>query len=197
VDLGANIGLASRLMALKYPQARIVAVEPEQGNVAVLRRNLAHLGERAVVVEACIGAIERRVTLTTENGEFGFHMAEIDLDTSNKDLADVAVRTMSWLLEEFGFESVDLLKCDIEGAEAELFQASSAWINKVKVAIVECHGDFTVKALCDAIAESGGAVEVLAREPNPAFACEVVTLGRLSGEPKERSDDRPRTRQAS
>jgi hypothetical protein len=39
VDAGANIGLTSVYFALRYPAARIVAVEPEASNFALLTTN--------------------------------------------------------------------------------------------------------------------------------------------------------------
>lgn len=39
VDAGANIGLAAVLLASRYPQARIVAIEPESANFELLLKN--------------------------------------------------------------------------------------------------------------------------------------------------------------
>ena len=63
VDLGANTGLAARWLLERFPQARIVCVEPESGNLAVLMHNLAPYGDRARVIGACVGGHERRVAL--------------------------------------------------------------------------------------------------------------------------------------
>ncbi len=40
IDLGANIGLASRYFDLIYPNSRIIAVEPAAGNCQIARLNL-------------------------------------------------------------------------------------------------------------------------------------------------------------
>src|SRR6266576_607241 len=58
VDLGANVGYASRWLLRKFPQARLVAVEPSPDNAAILHRNLAGA---ASIIEACIGGSERTV----------------------------------------------------------------------------------------------------------------------------------------
>ena len=39
IDAGANIGLSSVFFAHKYPRARVVAIEPEAENFALLQRN--------------------------------------------------------------------------------------------------------------------------------------------------------------
>ena len=41
VDAGANIGLSTVFFANKFPQAKIVAIEPEPSNFAMLRDNVA------------------------------------------------------------------------------------------------------------------------------------------------------------
>jgi hypothetical protein len=41
IDAGANIGLASIYFANKYPEAKIIAVEPEESNFRLLRKNAA------------------------------------------------------------------------------------------------------------------------------------------------------------
>ena len=40
VDAGANIGLASLYFASKYPDAKIIAIEPEASNYELLQRNV-------------------------------------------------------------------------------------------------------------------------------------------------------------
>lgn len=41
VDTGANIGLAAIFFANWYPEARIIAVEPDSSNYETLRKNIA------------------------------------------------------------------------------------------------------------------------------------------------------------
>jgi tRNA G46 methylase TrmB len=41
VDAGANIGLASIYFANKYPDAKIIAIEPEQSNFELFKENVA------------------------------------------------------------------------------------------------------------------------------------------------------------
>ena len=41
LDAGANVGFASVYFAIKYPRAKIIAIEPESANFAQLKRNVA------------------------------------------------------------------------------------------------------------------------------------------------------------
>lgn len=168
VDLGANTGLAARWIHASAPGARLVCVEPEPGNVAMLRRNLAE-EPTAVVVPACVGGRERLVSLATTNGEFGFAMHD-------DGEGDVAVVTMERVLAEAGVDSVDILKCDIEGAELELFEDCSSWINGVRIAVVECHDGLTAGGLQAILRRNGGDFTIVDRRITADFDCEVVTL---------------------
>jgi FkbM family methyltransferase len=171
VDLGANIGLASRWLLQRFPQARIVSVEPERENVAVLRHNLAPFAERASVIDACVGARARRVSLIRTSGrEDGHSMRDVAHG------ADTDVVTMPDVLSVLGSDRVDLLKCDIEGAESELFESSAAWISGVGVLAVECHGDFTAQRLLEALSSNGVGARTIMLERTPQFGCEQIVL---------------------
>ena len=176
VDLGANTGLASRWFLHQYPQARVIAVEPEPGNVAMLRLNLEPAAGRARVVDACIGGNRRRVRMVTTQGEFAFRMEELtDVGPSS---AVVDVVTMEEILAGADIDGIDLLKCDIEGAERELFANCASWIGRVRCAAVECHAPYSADMLLQDLARNGAALELVQLEPNPAFSCEVAILRR-------------------
>jgi hypothetical protein len=54
VDLGANIGLATVFFGIKYPGARILAVEPEDNNYAITVANVSALGDRVHTRNAAV-----------------------------------------------------------------------------------------------------------------------------------------------
>ncbi len=191
VDLGANIGLTARLLLERFPDARLVSVEPEPGNVAVLRHNLEPYGDRAHVIAAFAGGRERKVAVVSSRGaEFGTTMvddAEGDLD----------VVTMPMVLAKLGADRIDLFKCDIEGAEAELFEDSATWISRVGVLAVECHDSFKASDLRQLLGRNGVSYHEIAFDATPQFGCEQIVL-RLTpptpadGQRPQRDRDRPR-----
>ena len=61
VDAGPNIGTASRYFLDAFPNARVLALEPDCGNFSVLARNLAYYGERAVPIHAALVDTDRRM----------------------------------------------------------------------------------------------------------------------------------------
>lgn len=169
LDLGANTGIVARWLLHRFPHARLLAVEPDSGNAEMLRRNLENVKNRTSIVTAAAGARNRVVGLETESGEHGFRIVERADGESGID-----VLTVPELLETAGFERADLLKCDIEGAEDEVFGSCEGWIKRIGSLVVECHQPYDHDRLLHDIDRAGGDVEVLALERNPAYGSEVV-----------------------
>lgn len=142
IDGGAHIGCASVYYALKYPEAKILAVEAEPGNAAMLRENVKCLPH----VEAIHAAIFDRagfVALENPQGEAW----EFRVKSNGKEVQDSASRiptvTMDDLVARFDGKRVDLIKLDIEGAEIEVFsRGSQKWLGSVKTIVVELHDRF-------------------------------------------------------
>lgn len=132
VDVGAHIGMASILFALKYPSARIIAIEPESSNFAALVRNTA--GYNAIMpIQAALWHQDGDVRL----GPSKAHVKGAFAVTQNG-AQKVRSVTMETLMREAKIDSIDLLKMDIEGAEKEVFD-SATWMSKVQVLAIELH----------------------------------------------------------
>ena len=175
IDLGANIGLAYRWLRHLYPAARFVCVEPDHGNLEILHANVRTADGPCQVVGACVGGHERKVNLTTTDGEWGFRM--VDPDTP--DSGDTDVMTMPRILGDAGIDHISMLKCDIEGAERELFADCRGWIEKVDSMVVECHLDATsTEGLLDMLARNGADFTVAHVDRNPHLGFEIATLRR-------------------
>ena len=147
VDLGANIGLSTVFFALKYPQARILSVEPDPGNFSLLLTNTAALGSRIQTEEAAVWTEDGMVSLHTEDSSgrpLGHWGAQVSCSSGQY---QVAAYRLSTLLQKVGMEAVDILKVDIEGAEVELFEAdSSGWLSRTKLILIETHDRFRAGA---------------------------------------------------
>jgi FkbM family methyltransferase len=123
VDLGAHIGLTTLFYYAQFPQARFVCVEPNPHNVELLRKNLRALGSRAQVVA---GAVSGRTGLLTF--DFSGRSWEGKL-VSQPSGAGVRVRgyTVEEILRGHALPTISILKVDVEGAEASMFEAPAGW----------------------------------------------------------------------
>ena len=141
LDCGGNIGCASVYFANKYPTAQIYSVEPEASNFKLLTINTA-LYDNIHPIKSALWDKETFVR-TTRIGEYktfgplGFMTFETTADDSDA----FKTTTVAKLLAESGFDEIDLLKVDIEGAEKEVFSAPDVdeWLPKVKVLTIELH----------------------------------------------------------
>jgi FkbM family methyltransferase len=145
VDLGANIGLASVFFGLRYPDARLLAIEPEESNFIALVDNTKALGGRVQTRHAAVWTEDGFVNLHTES-DVGLPLGAWGAQVSGQESASstpTRCLKMGTLLDQAGFETVDILKIDIEGAELEIFsQAAEQWLPRVQLIIVETHDRF-------------------------------------------------------
>ncbi|MBK6790779.1 MAG: FkbM family methyltransferase [Betaproteobacteria bacterium] len=80
VDAGAHIGLATVYLATRFPQATIVALEPEPSNYRLLCKNVASL-KNVVTVNAGLWSRAARVKLVDPgHSTWGFRVVEAAAD---------------------------------------------------------------------------------------------------------------------
>lgn len=135
IDAGANIGAASIYFAKMFPDAKIVAVEPDPQNAEICRRNCESVGN-ITVVEAAIGAAPGKVKLARPDMD----KTSCAVRTERGEGADIRVVTVDELLGEAGLGgNLFIIKIDIEGFENDLFSSDTSWLSEATVVIIELH----------------------------------------------------------
>lgn len=141
IDAGANIGLASIYFANRFPHSAIIAIEPEDSNFKVLCKNVAPY-KNITTIHAALWNENKDISLVDPGlGNSGF-MTQDGRDDATKSRDALQLTrgmTIDRIMEECCIEHIDILKIDIEGAEREVFNDSSRWIDKVDSMIVELH----------------------------------------------------------
>jgi len=133
LDLGANIGLATIFFGRKYPRAAICSVEPVLSNLEILQRNVDRNGIHATVIGAAVALEDGRITMQEAPKAYGHKIADIPFGARLDGIRfDVDALSMSSLLARLGWQTVDLLKLDIEGYEAILLRERTEWIARVR-----------------------------------------------------------------
>ena len=134
VDAGANIGLSVLRFRQLYPEAQIIAIEPEAANFELLRQNTAH-DPRVVCIRGALWPRKTAVAVESPDGQpWSFACAERP-DAG----ATVTTLTPDELVDLAG-GTIDLLKLDIEGAERDLFEADdTGWLRRVRAVVIEFH----------------------------------------------------------
>lgn len=169
IDLGANIGLSAVYFARRFPHARIIAVEVESANFALLQRNCAPYPQ-IVALKKAIWQHGGHVRITNPDAQpWSFRVQS----TTGDDPAAIEAVSMNELMRDHGLPSLDLVKMDIEGAEAEVLSAGlHPWLDHTRVLAVELHERH--KPGCEAALENAVAGRVRQRRQIGEYA--VLTL---------------------
>jgi FkbM family methyltransferase len=137
VDAGANVGMATLYYSHQYPDAKIVAIEPEPSNFKMLQRNCAGLANVTLIQGAlwpknCELEID---DLTVDAWSF-----RVSARPSGPNGESVMAITIQDILKRFHLDRIDLLKLDIEGAEFQLFSdGAEQWIDQIGAIAIELH----------------------------------------------------------
>jgi len=166
IDAGANVGASTLYFATTYPEAIVVAIEPDAENLELCRRNTRSC-PNVRLVEAGLGGEAGLVELRGgENGSWS-------IMTERSTQGTTALVTVPQLLQQEGDEaSLFLVKIDIEGFESDVFETAGEWIDLPAVLFIEMHdwmlpGSYTSASVQRAVATQG--FEMLTIGENTAF----------------------------
>jgi FkbM family methyltransferase len=143
IDCGANIGLSTIFFKNLFPDAAIIAIEPEHSNFEMLQKNVTPYNNIS-----CINAgVWNKETNLKGSEKYGtekwmFSVEEVSNTESEgeskKDLMPAV--SIAGLMQTFQLPTIDILKIDIEGAELELFSTNTEyWLPKTKCIVIELH----------------------------------------------------------
>jgi FkbM family methyltransferase len=136
VDAGANIGASAIWFASSFPAARVVAIEPEAENYALLKANTE--GANVVTLRAALAARPGRLRLVDPGeGSWGFRTAAAGEAAAETDIAAVTVGDL--YAARAGTCAPFLVKIDIEGGETDVFAANTDWVDATPVIVIELH----------------------------------------------------------
>ncbi|MBD7920224.1 FkbM family methyltransferase [Cellulomonas sp. Sa3CUA2] len=121
VDVGANVGYFTRLIATTCSPRRILAFEPHPAIVPVLRRNVAGLAPAVEVHAIALGAHEARVSLRSTEHNIGDTRVSL---TSAPDDVQAPMRRF----DDVTRGRVDVVKIDVQGFEAEVLEGMTRTI---------------------------------------------------------------------
>jgi FkbM family methyltransferase len=141
VDLGANVGYSATFFLSAYPRARIIALEPDDQNYAVLADNIRPYRKRAIAVEAGVWSHLTKLSMRTDAYRDG---CEWGRQVQENPAGSIDGLDIEAILSRYAkpHDRISLLKIDIEGAEVVLFSGGRPqWLDRVDVMAIELHDD--------------------------------------------------------
>jgi len=142
IDIGTHIGLATIYFKNKYPQAEIIAFEPNPQTAKILKLNLKanHL-KKVTVIEAAVSHKIGKERFYIDNVSqtpwtWGDSLIK-NIWASKNPPQSISVKAVT--LSKFLTKTVDLLKIDAEGAENEIIKEISSKLHLIKNLIIEYH----------------------------------------------------------
>ncbi|OKH35197.1 hypothetical protein NIES2101_37790 [Calothrix sp. HK-06] len=134
LDIGANIGTVTLwLSKLVGENGKVHAFEPNPELLKILEQTF----ERNQLSNVRL----HRVALGSEEGKLELRIPKINAgaaslvrnkDLSNCDIVSVPVRSLSTIVAEEGIQSIRLIKIDVEGFEAEVFQGGQEVLESIR-----------------------------------------------------------------
>jgi FkbM family methyltransferase len=148
IDAGANIGLTSLYFLREYPNARVIALEPDPDNFEIARRNLSPYGERCQLILGALWSHRTRLILDRSDKHWATKVREGDGEVEGYSIKD--------LIDQHHLVTIDLLKADIEGSEAVVFaNASELELRLITCCAIELHGQECERIFLAAIGPHG------------------------------------------
>src|ERR1700676_3155026 len=127
LELGSFWAYYSLWAKHEIPAIRLILVEPDQGNLAVGRRNLAlNDMEAALIIQAAVGDKQGTVRLIWESDGHRHATPQVTVDG---------------LIHDLDLEKIDLLLCDTQGAEVAMLHGASRALSerRVRFLVVSTH----------------------------------------------------------
>lgn len=137
LDCGSNIGMSILYFKHVYPEARIIAFEPDPTIVPFLKGNLKRNGlDDVTLIEAALSAEAGEGTLHSD----GKYSSSLASHTSPDSLAENSSFNVPCVrLRDYLREPVDFLKMNIEGAEWAVLADSEDRLHNVEAMVIEYH----------------------------------------------------------
>lgn len=134
IDCGGNIGLSVLWFARRFPEARIVVIEPNNENFELLQRNTAHLNDQVISVQG--GVWSKRGYLRIINPDSGSAAFRVECSDENTP-SSLRAYTLDELHQLGGEGELLIVKVDIEGSQKHLFADNTDWVARAHLITLE------------------------------------------------------------
>ena len=134
LDAGANIGTASRFFSNQFPEAKIIAIEPDSENYEILIKNTQN-NKNIQCLKGGLWSSDTKLSIVNDDEwKYAIRVKEDALEGKINAFSIPGVMKMQ------GWDFIDILKLDIEGSEVEILSKHlELWVDKIGMLIIELH----------------------------------------------------------
>jgi FkbM family methyltransferase len=136
LDLGANVGYTSIYFHRYFPNAKILAVEPDTDNFNQLK---LHINDFKNIIPANYAVWSYQTMLNLKNVTSDSWGKSYDENIG--DNGNIEAHNILNLQNKYQFPNIDILKMDIEGAEKAIFDHGTEFLDTTKLIAIEIHDD--------------------------------------------------------
>lgn len=131
IDCGSNIGLSIIFFKRMYPDAEIIAFEPDNDIFTISKYNLNQFGINDVKLFQKAIWINEEPLVFAKSGSLGGHIVQEKAENT------IEIKTVR--LKDFLSQKIDFLKIDIEGPEYDILKDCGESLKNVDNIFVEYH----------------------------------------------------------
>lgn len=144
IDAGSNIGLTALYFSNHFSEAKIIALEPDKENYEQLVKNTEKRSNENVLLQKAVWSENTNVYLHNDfrdNQEWSRRVLKTETATK------IEAVSINSIIEKYKIETVDILKIDIEGGEAEIFRSDCdlSFLDKTKILAIEIHDELNCR----------------------------------------------------
>lgn len=187
IDCGSHIGVSILYFKQQYPQARIIAFEPNPDNFAVLRKNIdINNLDNITTINAALSNFEGETFLFGEFGGDDSRSCGNSLTPEWANPGSKKIKVNALLLSSYIQENVDFLKLDVEGEENNILHEVQDKLKLIQEMCVEFHGINKIKKnsfdeIVTLLQNSDFVVDVKFRNLNDYFPAHILDWAISSG----------------
>ena len=143
IDAGSNIGLTSVYLSKHFPNSNFITIEPDTSNFETIDYNL-NINGIVNVVKIKGGLWSKNTNLKIVNDFRDKKDWSIRVEKTSEE-GDLKAFSINYLISQNKFETINILKIDIEGSEKEVFtgfDTDVSFLTKTKCIAIEIHDEF-------------------------------------------------------
>jgi FkbM family methyltransferase len=140
IDCGANVGYSAAYFLSRFPNALLIAIEPDSGNYATLRKNVARYGKRVRTIRAGVWSRPCGLKVDRTGYRDSRDWAVQVRECATGEFPDVPGISIDDVLAQSGCDRISILKIDIERSELEVFrERCHHWLERCDAIVIELH----------------------------------------------------------